>query len=52
VDLLPGIDGVDFDEAWSRRVEGVIDAESGQRAFSYPAPTLLHRNWQRDERAI
>jgi len=25
VDILPGIDGVDFDAAWGRRVEGVID---------------------------
>jgi hypothetical protein len=29
VDIMPGIDGVDFDAAWERRVEGVIDAESG-----------------------
>jgi hypothetical protein len=33
VDILPGIDGVAFDEAWERRVEGVIDASSGLRAF-------------------
>ena len=29
VDILPGIDGVDFDAAWERRVEGVIDPQSG-----------------------
>ncbi len=29
VDILPGIDGVDFDAAWERRVEGVIDLQSG-----------------------
>ena len=29
VDILPGIDGVDFDVAWGRRVEGVIDPNSG-----------------------
>jgi hypothetical protein len=33
VDILPGIDGVNFDEAWSRRVEGVIDAKSGLTVF-------------------
>ncbi len=29
VDILPGIDGVDFDEAWERRVDGLIDERSG-----------------------
>ena len=33
IDILPGIDGVHFDEAWERRVEGVIDAKSGLTAF-------------------
>jgi hypothetical protein len=33
VDILPGIDGVNFDEAWSRRVEGVIDAKTGLTVF-------------------
>jgi hypothetical protein len=33
VDILPGIDGVDFDAAWERRVEGVIDPESGLTAY-------------------
>jgi predicted nucleotidyltransferase len=33
VDLLPGIDGVDFDEAWSRRVEEVIDEKDGLIVF-------------------
>lgn len=33
VDLLPGIDGVDFDGAWERRVESVIDAGSGLKAY-------------------
>jgi hypothetical protein len=28
VDILPGIDGVEFDAAWERRVEGVIDPQS------------------------
>lgn len=33
IDVLPGIDGVEFDAAWERRVEGVIDPESGLTAF-------------------
>jgi hypothetical protein len=33
VDILPGIDGVDFDAAWERRVEGVIDPASGLGAW-------------------
>jgi predicted nucleotidyltransferase len=33
VDILPGIDGVDFDEAWARRVESVIDPKNGLTAF-------------------
>ena len=31
-DILPDIPGVDFDAAWERRVEGVIDAKSGLKA--------------------
>jgi hypothetical protein len=33
VDILPEIPGVDFDAAWERRVEGVIDARTGFKAF-------------------
>ena len=33
VDVLPSIDGVDFDAAWDRRVEGAIDDQSGLTAF-------------------
>jgi predicted nucleotidyltransferase len=29
IDILPGIDGVNFDEAWKRRIEGAIDPQSG-----------------------
>src|ERR1019366_10323097 len=32
VDILPEIGGVDFDRAWHRRVEAVIDAASGLKA--------------------
>ena len=31
-DILPDIPGVDFDPAWERRVEGVIDANTGLKA--------------------
>ena len=40
-DLLPDIPGVDFDEAWERRVEGVIDPESGLKAFFISASDLI-----------
>jgi hypothetical protein len=36
VDILPGIDGVDFDAAWDRRVEAVIDPQSGLTGFLFP----------------
>jgi hypothetical protein len=32
VDILPEIDGVDFDQAWENRVDAVIDEASGLRA--------------------
>jgi hypothetical protein len=32
VDILTEIPGVDFDAAWERRVEGVVDGTSGLRA--------------------
>lgn len=41
VDILPGIDGVDFDAAWERRVEGVIDARSGLKAFFISKDDLI-----------
>ncbi len=31
-DILPAIPGVDFDAAWERRVEALIDASSGLKA--------------------
>lgn len=33
VDLLPAIDGMDFDIAWEHRVSGIIDPETGLTAF-------------------
>jgi hypothetical protein len=41
VDILPAIDGVDFDEAWARRVEGVVDQKTGLRAFFISKPDLI-----------
>lgn len=33
VDVLPEIEGVEFDRAWARRVEAVIDDRRGIKAF-------------------
>jgi hypothetical protein len=33
VDIHPRIDGVEFDAAWERRVEGIVDPQSGLTAF-------------------
>ena len=41
IDVLPSIDGVDFDAAWERRVEGVIDPESGLKAFFISKSDLI-----------
>ncbi len=41
VDILPGIDGVDFDGAWTRRVTGLIDPESGLTAFFISRDDLI-----------
>jgi hypothetical protein len=40
-DILPDIPGVDFDAAWERRVEGVIDQKSCLKAFFISAPDLI-----------
>jgi predicted nucleotidyltransferase len=41
IDILPGIDGVDFDAAWERRVEAVIDIDSGLKAFIISKDDLI-----------
>ena len=41
VDIFSGIDGVAFDEAWERRVEGVIDGASGLTAFFISKADLI-----------
>lgn len=41
VDILPGIDGVNFDSAWERRVEGIIDQASGLKAWFISKTDLI-----------
>ena len=40
-DILPDLPGVDFDAAWERRVEGVIDTKSGLKAFFISKDDLI-----------
>ena len=41
VDILPAIPGVDFDPAWERRVETVVDTSTGLRANFISAADLI-----------
>jgi len=41
LDILPDIPGVDFDAAWERRVEAVIDPTSGLTANFISAEDLI-----------
>jgi hypothetical protein len=41
VDILPDLPGVDFDSAWERRVEGVLDAATGLKAFFISRDDLI-----------
>jgi hypothetical protein len=41
IDILPDIPGVDFDAAWERRIEGVIDTKSGLKAFFISKDDLI-----------
>ena len=40
-DIFPDLPGVDFDAAWERRVEGVVDAATGQKAFFISKDDLI-----------
>jgi hypothetical protein len=40
-DILPDIPGVDFESAWERRVEGVIDPKLDLKANFISAPDLI-----------
>jgi hypothetical protein len=41
IDILPTIDGLDFDTAWPRRVEGVIDHATGETAHFLSREDLI-----------
>jgi hypothetical protein len=41
VDILTAIPGVDFEGAWERRVEDVIDAKTGLKAFFISSGDLI-----------
>jgi len=41
IDILPDIPGVDFDTAWERRVEDVIDPATGLTAFFISREDLI-----------
>ena len=40
-DILPDLPGIDFESAWDRRVEGVIDPETQQKAHFISAQDLI-----------
>jgi hypothetical protein len=40
-DILPDLPGVDFEDAWERRVEGVLDAATGLKAFFISKDDLI-----------
>jgi hypothetical protein len=40
-DILPDLPGVDFDAAWERRVEGVVDPATGFKAFFISKEDLI-----------
>jgi hypothetical protein len=41
IDILPGIDGVDFDAAWEKRVDGIIDVGIGLTAHFISIEDLI-----------
>ncbi|HYK36889.1 DUF6036 family nucleotidyltransferase [Alloacidobacterium sp.] len=41
IEILPQISGVKFDEAWQRRIEAVIDEQTGLRAFVISAEDFI-----------
>jgi hypothetical protein len=41
IEILPFIKGVKFDDAWERRVEIVIDAETGLASFMMSREDLI-----------
>jgi hypothetical protein len=41
IEILPEISGVEFDQAWERRVKEVIDEDTGLTAFVISAADLM-----------
>ena len=41
VDILPEIDGIDFEQAWSNRVQATIDEQTGLKAFIISRDDLI-----------
>jgi Nucleotidyltransferase of unknown function (DUF6036) len=41
VDIMPGIDAIEFDAAWEKRVAGVIDEQSGLSGFFISKDDLI-----------
>ena len=41
VDILPEIEGIDFDHAWNNRVKAVVDSQSGLTALFMSSATTL-----------
>lgn len=41
IEILPRISGVEFDQAWKRRVEAVVDEPTGLKAFVISAQDLI-----------
>ena len=41
VDVLCSVDGVDFDAAWERRIEDLVDPASGEKAFFISREDLI-----------
>ncbi len=41
VDILPGTDGIDFEQAWTNKVEATIDEQTGLNAFVISRDDLI-----------
>jgi hypothetical protein len=41
IEILPRISGVDFDQAWDRRIETIIDDKTGLKAYVISAEDLI-----------
>jgi len=48
IEIFPEVSGIEFDEAWGRRVEEVIDSKTGQKAFFISAKDFIADKPARD----